>query len=161
MLKKLVTFLILILTIFTNSWSFVFWENKYQTEAQIIYYDGLYQQNPFKNWRNNDEKLTDLDKINKKNNKPYNARVYAKDENWVEIQKKWYSTFFPDNWDRNKIMEEVEFAVKNNSWRDSSPWSSPNEYKWFSKNWTQINFYLRESDWAILSYFPKIISTND
>ena len=40
---------------------------------------------------------------------------YAKDSNWNEIQKNWFSTFFPDGWGKNKILEEVEYAVKNNS----------------------------------------------
>lgn len=52
-------------------------------------------------------------------NKPYNAKIYAKDSNWKEIMKSWWkpiwnSTFFPDNWEQKRIMEEVEYAMKNN-----------------------------------------------
>ena len=88
-------------------------------------------------------------------NKPYNAKVYAKDSNWNEIMKKWYSTFFPDSWDRKRIMEEVEYAVRNNSGKYNWPGAWPNEYFWISKSWIQINFYL-DKNWWIISYFPKI-----
>ena len=112
-----------------------------------------------KNWKGSARIVQDDPKADTWN-KLYNAKVYAKDSNWNEIQKNWFSTFFPDNWDKKKIMEEVEYAIRNNSGKDLSPWASPNEYKWFTKDWMQINFYLRKSDWAVLSYFPKIISND-
>ena len=96
--------------------------------------------------------IDDINKSRKKANKPYNAKVFAKDKNWNEIMKKWYSSFFPDSWDRKIIMEEVEYAVRNNEWHIK--WTR-NTYKWISKSWIEIHFYL-EKDWRISSYFPNI-----
>jgi len=89
-------------------------------------------------------------------NKPYNAKVFAKDSNWNEIQKRWFSTFFPDSWGEKRILEEVEYAVKHNSGKYNAPDAWPDEYFGFSKNWTRIHFYLKP-DGKITSYFPKIL----
>lgn len=64
------------------------------------------------------------------------------------------STFFPENWDNARILEEVEYAIKNN--HGVAPGDNPSEYFGFSKNGkVEIHFYL-SVDGTIDSYFPKL-----
>ena len=89
-------------------------------------------------------------------NKPYNAKVYAKDSNWNEIQKNWFSTFFPDGWGKNKILEEVEYAIRNNSGKaiPNAIWNDKNIFKWISESWIEIHFvYLK---WELKTFYPFI-----
>ena len=187
--------LILILTIFTNSWNFVFWEKIWEQIQIEIYYYYKSITSFKKNNTNISAVIKDYDATQKsiiitgkkswesvvyiKNwkwiarivqddpkadtwNKPYNSKVYAKNENWNEVMKsfwkpEWTSTFFPDGWNEKKILEEVEYAVKNNSGK--YPGWTVDEHFWISKSWLQINFYLKP-DWSIRSYFPKIIDND-
>jgi len=65
-----------------------------------------------------------------------------------------FSTFFPENWDNAKILDEVEHAIKNN--HSVVPGNNPNEYFGFSSNGkVEIHFYLNQ-DGTIGSYFPKL-----
>ncbi|MBB6460304.1 EndoU domain-containing protein [Flammeovirga kamogawensis] len=64
------------------------------------------------------------------------------------------STFFPENWNNARVLEEVEYAIKNN--HGVAPSNNPTEYFGFSKNGkVEIHFYLN-SDGSIGSYFPKL-----
>jgi len=64
------------------------------------------------------------------------------------------STFFPENWDNARVLEEVEHAIKNN--HGVAPGNNPSEYFGFSKNGkVEIHFYLK-TDGTIGSYFPKL-----
>jgi hypothetical protein len=50
---------------------------------------------------------------------PYRWRVIIKDKDGNLIEKfanGWESSFFPDWWDRKRIMEEVKYAIENNIW---------------------------------------------
>ena len=94
-------------------------------------------------------------------NKPYNAKVFAKDSNWNEVMKsfwqpEWTSTFFPDWWSKKRILEEVEYAVKHNSGKAIPNWTprEQNIYKWISKSWIEINFVL--VNWKIKTFYPII-----
>lgn len=90
------------------------------------------------------------------NDYPYRGTVKVKDENGNLIEKSWYdgdSSFFPDNWNREKIQEEVEYAMENNVWHAFPD----NKWKWIvwkSKDWS---FWIRiqmSEDWNISSFFP-------
>ncbi|MBO0590847.1 EndoU domain-containing protein [Cellulophaga sp. E16_2] len=76
--------------------------------------------------------------------------------NFVEYQTGKYggtSTFFPENWNNKRILDEVEHAVANNHGRILSK-PTGNEYFGFSKDGKiEIHFYLN-SDGTINSYFP-------
>lgn len=95
----------------------------------------------------------------------YEAKILV-NEDW-EAAAKWnniprwdgadglgVSSMFPDSWSRQRIIDEVTYAVTYNNGRDLT-WSD-NEYKWLSKNNVQLNFYLSSQWTTIPSYFPKI-----
>ena len=69
--------------------------------------------------------------------------------------KKWYSTFFPDSWSKEKIMEEVEYAIKNNSWQKfpGSTWNKANIYKWMSIDW-KIEIHFVYKDGNLFTFYP-------
>lgn len=91
---------------------------------------------------------------------PYTAKVFANDKNGKEILKSWWngrSTFFPNSWSKEKIMDEVEHAIKNNEGKAFPSWSTreQNIYKWFSKDWElEINFVIYE--WKLETFYPVI-----
>ena len=59
---------------------------------------------------------------------------------------------FPDSWDRDKIIDEVTYAVENNKWKIPD---TRNTYKWFSKDWSiEIHFYLDEKYMKYNFLFP-------
>jgi hypothetical protein len=63
------------------------------------------------------------------------------------------STFFPENWNNTKILDEVEYAIANN--HGVAPGNNPSEYFGFSRDGkVEIHFYLN-NDGTIGSYFPK------
>ncbi|MCH4832596.1 EndoU domain-containing protein [Flavobacterium columnare] len=63
------------------------------------------------------------------------------------------STFFPENWNNSKILDEVEYAIANN--HGVAPGNNPSEYFGFSRDGkVEIHFYLN-TDGTIGSYFPK------
>ena len=87
----------------------------------------------------------------------YEAKVYAKGDDGIEIIKTGNggrSTFFPDDWDEARILDEVEHAVSNNK-GFANGIDAANGYYGFSKNGNvKIQFYYRESDGYIGSFFP-------
>jgi hypothetical protein len=88
----------------------------------------------------------------------YEAKVFAKGPNGIEIPKsgnQGKSTFFPDDWDEARILEEVEHAVRNN--KGLVPDAAPNQYFGFSKNGRiKIEFYYDELTGNINSFFPSL-----
>lgn len=87
----------------------------------------------------------------------YEAKVFAKGPDGKEIVKSGNggkSTFFPDHWDEAKILEEAEFAVKNNKGL-IDPTDATKGYYGFSKDGkVKIGFYYRDTDGYIGSFFP-------
>ncbi|MFJ1429671.1 EndoU domain-containing protein [Capnocytophaga canimorsus] len=85
----------------------------------------------------------------------YEAEPIIKLENGSELRKtnnRGKSTFFPDDWDEARILEEVEHAINNNHGR--VPDSSTNEYFGYSKNGgVKIHFYYN-TDSSVGSYYP-------
>lgn len=84
-----------------------------------------------------------------------------KDENGNLIEKSWNnwdSSFFPDNWDRKRIQEEVEHAINNHRWFVNNSKQTDWIY-WTSKDWS-FNIQIQMSeDWKISSFYP--ISDNN
>lgn len=89
----------------------------------------------------------------------YEAKVFAKGPDGIEILKSGNggkSTFFPDSWSEARILEEAEFAVKNNKGFANGV-NATDGYYGFSKNGKiKIQFYYRDSDGFIGSFFPKL-----
>jgi Bacterial EndoU nuclease len=89
----------------------------------------------------------------------YEAKVFAKGPDGIEIPKsgnQGKSTFFPDSWSEAKILDEVKHAVKNNKGFANGV-DATEGYYGFSKNGKiKIQFYYRDSDGFIGSYFPKL-----
>jgi hypothetical protein len=87
----------------------------------------------------------------------YEAKVFAKGPDGKEIVKSGNggkSTFYPDHWDEAKILEEAEFAVKNNKGL-IDPTDATKGYYGFSKDGkVKIGFYYRDTDGYIGSFFP-------
>ena len=72
----------------------------------------------------------------------------------VKANNQGMSSFFPEDWDKNKILDEVEYAIANNHGRDLTS-TNPNEYFGFSRDGkVEIHFY-HNADGSIGSYFPK------
>jgi hypothetical protein len=91
----------------------------------------------------------------------YEAKVFAKGPDGIEIPKSGRngtSTFFPDNWDEVRILEEVEHAVKNNRGKvPQSVGGTNNQYFGFSKDGKiKIEFYYDETTGSINSFFPSL-----
>ena len=74
-------------------------------------------------------------------------------DEYIKLNNKGKSTFFPDSWSQNKVLDEVEHAIKNNHGKlPEKP--NGNEYYGFSSNGkVEIHFYLNK-DGSIGSYFP-------
>lgn len=85
----------------------------------------------------------------------YEAKVFAIAPDGREIIKsgnRGRSTFFPDSWDKNRIIEEVIYAVEHNVGQVSS-----SQYYGYSKDGrVKIDFYYTASTGAINSYFPSL-----
>ncbi|MDF2455091.1 MAG: hypothetical protein K0R51_1084 [Cytophagaceae bacterium] len=65
------------------------------------------------------------------------------------------SSFFPKNWDKDRILDEVEHAISNNHGKIPSK-PNGNEYYGFSIDGkVEIHFYYNTSDGSIRSFFPK------
>ncbi len=62
--------------------------------------------------------------------------------------KKDASTFFPDNWSKEKIKREIAEAYGNMKFEEENLW------KWTMSNWIEIWF--RIDDWIISSAYPLI-----
>lgn len=89
----------------------------------------------------------------------YEAKVFAKDPTGIERMKSGNdgkSTFFPDDWGEAKILEEVEFAVRNNKGFANGV-DAIDGYFGFSKNGKiKIEFYYTEGTGEIKSFFPSL-----
>ena len=89
----------------------------------------------------------------------YEAKVFAKGPDGIEIAKSGNygkSTFFPDSWSEARILEEAEYAVKNNKGFANGVDASDG-YFGFSKNGKiKIEFYYTEGTGAINSFFPSL-----
>lgn len=91
----------------------------------------------------------------------YEAKVFAKGPDGIEIPKsgnQGKSTFFPDSWDEAKILDEAEYAVKNNVGQvPASAGGAPNQYYGFSKDGKiKIEFYYDDATGNINSFFPSL-----
>jgi hypothetical protein len=73
---------------------------------------------------------------------------------YIKLNNRGKSTFFPDEWDREKILSEVEYAIRNNHGRDLTSTASNEFYGFSSDGKVEIHFYLG-SDGSINSFFPK------
>lgn len=72
----------------------------------------------------------------------------------VKVNNQGKSSFFPKNWNRNKILDEVEYAIANNHGRIPEK-PTGTEYFGFSQDGrVEIHFYLN-NDGTIGPYFPK------
>ena len=75
----------------------------------------------------------------------------------VKTNNRGKSTFFPDDWDEARILEEVEYAITNNHGRVLTPNAVRNEYFGYSRDGkVKIHFYLNNNNNSINSYFPVI-----
>jgi len=75
---------------------------------------------------------------------------------YVKLNNGGKSSFFPDSWDRARILDEVEYAVANNHGRYVG--GSANEYYGLSRDGTvEIHFYLNINNGNINSFFPKLV----
>jgi Bacterial EndoU nuclease len=87
----------------------------------------------------------------------YEAKVFAKDPTGIERMKsgnEGKSTFFPDSWNEAKILDETEFAVRNNRGL-IDPTDATKGYWGYGKDGkTKIGFYYRDADGYIGSFFP-------
>ena len=96
-------------------------------------------------------------------NKPYRAKVYAKENGVWEYKLKsgwwWKSSMFPDSWSKQKIMEEVEYAIKNNKGLAdlNGIWSAKNIFRDPSRvEWIDIDFvYVKDSD-TLFTFYPVV-----
>lgn len=64
---------------------------------------------------------------------------------------------FPDSWDKERIMDEVEHAIKNNEWQKFpwSTWNSANVFKWKSIDW-KIEILFAYKNWELFTFYPNI-----
>ena len=83
----------------------------------------------------------------------YKVKVSVKDATGKYIEKitnDGYSTFFPENWDQIRVLDEINHAVR----ISKRNFIQGNEYWGFAKDGTtKIHYYLR-SDGTIISAFP-------
>ena len=80
--------------------------------------------------------------------------IKADGSEMIKANNQGVSSFFPENWDKNKILDEVEHAIANNHGRIPEK-PTGTEYFGFSKDGkVEIHFYLK-ADGSIDSYFPK------
>ncbi|GET46201.1 hypothetical protein RCZ01_15030 [Capnocytophaga felis] len=87
----------------------------------------------------------------------YEAEPIIKLENGTELRKtnnRGKSTFFPDDWDEARILEEVEHAINNNHGKFNLNKPNSNEYFGLSRDGKiEIHFFYNQ-DGTIGSYYP-------
>lgn len=95
-------------------------------------------------------------------NKPYIAKVKAKDDYGNPIIKtgnNGFSWIFPDSWSEARIMDEVEYAIRNNKWLADSnaTWQWLNIFRWPSTvDGIEIDFvYIKDTD-KMPTYYPVV-----
>ena len=72
----------------------------------------------------------------------------------VKTNNRGKSTFFPDDWDEAKILDEVEYAITNNHGKFDPSKPNSNEYFGLSRNGKiEIHFFYNQ-DGTIGSYYP-------
>ena len=82
----------------------------------------------------------------------------------VQLDMKWWvkkkdaSTFFPDNWSKEKIKTEIWEAYGNiKEVSVIKNWKTEILYRWKTSDWTSIQFY-KDLNWNIESAFPNFQS---
>jgi hypothetical protein len=117
-------------------------------------YSGLHSTKELEPWSYNIEYIWSS---TNKDSLPYNAKITIKTDNWdlVKWWNDWISTMYPDSWDRQKIIDEVSYAIKNKEGKYEWPDAKADEFYWYTQWWIQINFYIN-SDGTLGSYFPKL-----
>ena len=87
----------------------------------------------------------------------YEAKVFARGPDNIEIAKSGNggkSTFFPDQWDESKILEETAYAIKNNKGFENGVDAADGYYGYSKDGNIRIGFYYR--DGTIISFFPSL-----
>ena len=87
----------------------------------------------------------------------YEAKVFAKGPDNIEILKSGNggkSTFFPDNWDELKILEETEYAIRYNKGFENGIDAADGYYGYSKDGNVRIGFYYRNG--VIISFFPSL-----
>ncbi len=87
----------------------------------------------------------------------YEARVFAKGPDGVEILKSGNggkSTFFPENWTEQRILNETDFAIRNNKGLIDATDASKGYFGFSKDGNVKIGFYYRATDGFIGSFFP-------
>ena len=87
----------------------------------------------------------------------YEAKVFARGPDNIEIAKSGNggkSTFFPDQWDESKILEETAYAIKNNKGFENGVDAADGYYGYSKDGNIRIGFYYR--DGVIISFFPSL-----
>jgi hypothetical protein len=87
----------------------------------------------------------------------YEAKVFATGPDNVEIAKSGNggkSTFFPDQWDESRILEETAYAIKNNKGFENGIDAADGYYGYSKDGNIRIGFYYR--DGVIISFFPSL-----
>lgn len=72
----------------------------------------------------------------------------------VKSNNRGVSSLFPDSWPESKIIEEVEYAIKNNKGKIPEKPNGNEFYGMSSDGKVEIHFYY-DIDGSIRSYFPK------
>lgn len=89
----------------------------------------------------------------------YEARVFAKSDDGIEIMKSGYdgiSTFYPDGWDEARILNEAEYAIRNNKGL-LVPTDPKKGYWGYARDGKiKIGFYYNDTDGYIASFFPLL-----
>ncbi len=89
----------------------------------------------------------------------YEAKVFAKGPDGVEVKKSGNggkSTFFPDDWDESRILEEAEHAIKNNVCFANGVDDKDGYYGYSKDGKVKIEFYYREATGKMISFFPSL-----
>jgi hypothetical protein len=104
------------------------------------------------------------------NIEPYNAKVLINkdgeaipkwnnlplDENWQPIEwDLWISSMFPDSRDKNRVIEEVSYAIKHNTWLVDSQ-KSLVLYEWITKDGSMKIRFIYLNDERLLTFYPYI-----
>ena len=109
-------------------------------------------------------KLEDIDKSIDTWNEPYSAKVVIDYGNNNTLTKKWWkpvwnSSFFPDSWSKQKIIDEVTYAIENNKGLadPNATWLGLNIFKWPSTvDGINIEFVYIERTKELRTFYPII-----
>ncbi len=137
---------------FKSDWTF----NWVHSQKAITHYNKSNQQ-----WV---AKLEDIDKSIDTWNEPYSAKVVIDYGNNNTLTKKWWkpvwnSSFFPDSWSKQKIIDEVTYAIENNKGLadPNATWLGLNIFKWPSTvDGINIEFVYIERTKELRTFYPII-----